>query len=125
MTGAFRVVALDHVQVTTPEELMDEVIDYYRDCLDLERLDKPEGTRPAGAWFRLGEAELHLSMDPHNPPKEAHFAISVDDFEAVIKRLRTRGQHIEQARAIPMRRRCYTRDPAGNRIEIMSYDPED
>jgi catechol 2,3-dioxygenase-like lactoylglutathione lyase family enzyme len=121
MTGSFRIVALDHVQVTAPEELMDEVIDFYTTCLGLERVGAPEGTGPVGAWFRLGDAELHLSVDPHNPPKEAHFSIAVDDFEVVVDTLRACGQHIEQARAIPGRRNCFTRDPAGNRIEIMSY----
>lgn len=116
-----RVTALDHVQITAPEELMDEVLSFYCDCLRLERLAKPEGTRPAGGWFRIGERELHLSADPHNPPREAHFGITVDDFDATVDGLRAYGAHIEQARQIPGRRRCYTRDPAGNRIEIISY----
>lgn len=101
---------------------MNDVLEYYRDCLLLERIEKPEGTRPAGGWFRIGERELHLSTDPRNPPREAHFGITVDDFGAAVDRLRAYGAHIEQARQIPGRRRCYTRDPAGNRIEIISYN---
>jgi len=118
----FRVTALDHVQITAPEELVDEVLEYYRDCLRLEPVEKPEGARPQGAWFRIGEGELHVSVDPRNPPKAAHFGVEVDDFDGVVERLRDFGVHIEQARRIPGRRRCYTRDPAGNRIEIMSYN---
>jgi catechol 2,3-dioxygenase-like lactoylglutathione lyase family enzyme len=117
----FRVTALDHVQITAPEELIDEVLEYYRDCLRLEPLEKPEGARPEGGWFRIGEGQLHVSVDPHNPSKAAHFGIVVDDFVEVVDRLRECGVHIEQAEQIPGRRRCYTRDPAGNRIEIMSY----
>jgi catechol 2,3-dioxygenase-like lactoylglutathione lyase family enzyme len=117
-----RVTGLDHVQITAPEELVDEVLDYYRDCLGLEALDKPEGTSAAGGWFRIGLAELHISVTPDNPPKTAHFGITVDDFGATVERLRECGVHIEQARLIPGRTRCYTRDPAGNRIEILSYN---
>ena len=118
MTENFKVLRLDHVNVTYPEELEKEVLSWYEESLGLERVDKPEGTRPAGAWFRAGDQEIHLSLDEHNPPKTAHMGLVVDDFDAVISSLREAGCHIEQASAIPGRRRCYTRDPAGNRIEI-------
>ena len=114
--------AVDHVNVTCPEELEREVVDWYERCLGLERVAKPEGTRNAGAWFRAGDQQVHVSVDPHNPPQKAHFGLVVDDFDAVIATLRAAGCHIEQARVIPGRRRFYTRDPAGNRIEIGTVD---
>lgn len=114
----FRVMALDHVNVTAPQELEAEVVSWYESCLGLTRLPKPEGTRPNGAWFRLGAQQLHVSVDEHNPPQTAHLGLLVDSFETVVERLRSAGCHIEQASTIPGRRRFYTRDPAGNRIEI-------
>jgi catechol 2,3-dioxygenase-like lactoylglutathione lyase family enzyme len=114
----FRILGLDHVQITTPEEFEADVVAWYRDVLGLTEITKPEGTRPKGAWFQTGWAELHISIDAHNPPKAAHFGLVVDSFEGVIARLRGAGCHIEQAKAIPGRERFYTRDPAGNRIEI-------
>ncbi len=98
------------------------MIAWYEEVLGLERLPKPEGTRAKGAWFRLGPQELHVSTDEHNPPRDAHFALVVDDFAAVVNRLRDAGCHIEQARPIPGRHRFFTRDPAGNSIEFMSHD---
>jgi catechol 2,3-dioxygenase-like lactoylglutathione lyase family enzyme len=118
MSGPFNVLGLDHVNVTAPEELEEEVVGWYEDCLGLTRLKKPDGTRPKGAWFELGPQELHVSVDEHNPHQTAHLGIIVDDFDTVIQRLREAGCHIEQASTIPGRRRFYTRDPAGNRIEI-------
>lgn len=118
----FAVLALDHVNITAPEELEKEVVEWYETCLGLARLDKPQGTRAKGAWFRIGEQELHVSVDEHNPPQTAHLGLVVDRFESVIAKLRESGCHIEQAAAIPGRRRCYTRDPAGNRIEIASME---
>ena len=122
MSEQFEVLRLDHVNITAPEELEEEVVGWYETCLGLQRLEKPEGTRPKGAWFGLGEQELHVSVDEHNPPQTAHVGIVVDDFEKVVTRLRESGCHIEQAAVIPGRRRCYTRDPAGNRIEIASVE---
>jgi hypothetical protein len=42
----------------------------------------------------------------------------------VIDRLRDAKCHIEQARPIPGRHRLFTRDPAGNSIEIVSVQEE-
>jgi catechol 2,3-dioxygenase-like lactoylglutathione lyase family enzyme len=121
-TTTFKVLAVDHVDVTAPAELMDDVLAWYRDVLGLTLIDKPAHTRPGGGWFRAGPQEVHVSLDQHNPHKSAHFGIVVDDFEAVIDRLRSAGCHIEQASSIPGRHRCFTRDPAGNRIEIAHVD---
>jgi catechol 2,3-dioxygenase-like lactoylglutathione lyase family enzyme len=125
MSGDFRVLALDHVNVTAPQELEQEVVEWYEKCLGLPRIDKPEGTRPSGAWFRLGTQQLHVSVDEHNPHQMAHLGVVVNDFETVVERLRGAGCHIEQASTIPGRRRFYTRDPAGNRIEIAFVEEPD
>jgi catechol 2,3-dioxygenase-like lactoylglutathione lyase family enzyme len=118
----FTIRGLDHVTVTTPEELETEVLEFYESTLGLRRLDKPAGTRSSGGWFAVGDLELRVSLDSHNPPPKAHFAVTVDDFDVVVGRMRASGFHIEQARPIPGRHRFFTRDPAGNRIEIVSYD---
>lgn len=120
--GGFSIGRLDHVNITTPAELAEEVLAWYEGCLGLQRIPKPEGTTDTGAWFKIGEAELHVSEDQHNPNHDAHFALTVDDFDALVESLRAAGCHLEQARPIPGRRRFFTRDPAGNGIEIMSHD---
>ena len=142
----FDVLELDHVTVTSPVELESEVIQWYEQVLGLVRVDEPEGSGEAerlatggaerlatggaerlatgskGARFSLGRGQLHLSLDPHNPPRKPHFAISVRDFEGVVEHLRGHGCHIEQATEIPGRHRFFTRDPAGNRIELFALD---
>jgi catechol 2,3-dioxygenase-like lactoylglutathione lyase family enzyme len=123
--ASFEVVGLDHVNVTTPEELEADVLSFYEDRLGLEPLPKPAGTRSRGGWFRAGAAEIHVSIDEHNPSKSSHFGLVVTDFEAVIRALREAGQHLEQARPIPGRERFFTRDPAGNLIELIAYAPAD
>ena len=120
----FAVLGLDHVNVTAPKELEDDVLDWYRDTLGLSPMVKPEGTREAGGWFRAGNQQVHVSVDEHNPPQSAHFGLIVDDYRLVVERLRAAGCHLEQADEIPGRHRFYTRDPAGNRVEILSFDEQ-
>ena len=124
MGEGFEIARLDHVNITAPDELEDETLAWYRETLGLEEIEKPQGTRPRGAWFRIGDAELHVSIDEHNPHKTSHFGLLVDDYDAVIERLRAAKSHIEQANVIPDRHRFYTRDPAGNRLEIAHLDEE-
>lgn len=118
----FNVANLDHVTITTPAELEPAVLEWYEQCLGLEAIEKPEGSRRVGGWFRVGDQELHVTHDEHNPHKTAHFGLAVDDIEGAVQRLRDFGCHIEQASKIPGRRRFFTRDPAGNNIEIVSYE---
>ena len=119
-----KVLSLEHVAITSPEELEDEVVDWYRSCLGLDEMEKPQGTRAKGAWFKIGDQQVHVTIDEHNPPKISHFGLVVDDFDELVTRLRDAGCHIEQAGPIPGRRRFYTRDPAGNRIEVISIEKE-
>lgn len=116
------VISLEHVTVTTPEELEEEVLEWYSNVLGLERVDKTEGAASGGGWFKVGQQQVHLLIDPHNPPKNAHFCLRVAEFDSFLGTLRANGCHIEQARAVPGRKRCFTRDPAGNSIEIVALD---
>lgn len=116
------VLSLEHVTITTPEELEDEVLGWYERVLGLKRVEKSEGAKPGGGCFLAGDQQVHLMIDPHNPPKSAHFCLRVSDFETFVGNLRSNGCHIEQARQIPGRRRCFTRDPAGNSIEIVCLE---
>lgn len=116
------VLGIEHVTVTTPEELWDEVIEWYENTLGLTPVANPSGSR--GGRFEVGSQELHLLIDPHNPPKNAHFALEVEDFDASVESLRSHGVHIEQAAQVPGRKRCFTRDPAGNSIEIVALEKD-
>ena len=116
------VLSLEHVTVTTPEELEEEVLGWYTDVLGLSRVEKPDGAKPEGGWFQVGDKQIHVLLDPHNPPKSAHFCLRVTDFDAFVANLRAHNCHIEQARELPGRKRCFTRDPAGNSIEIVAFD---
>jgi catechol 2,3-dioxygenase-like lactoylglutathione lyase family enzyme len=113
---------VDHVTVAAPRPLETAVVEWYAQTLGLERLDKPEGTSSSGAWFRAGAVQIHVTIEPEPAERVGHFGLVVEDFDAVVEHLRATGSDIEAARTIPGRSRCYTRDPAGNKIEILAYD---
>jgi catechol 2,3-dioxygenase-like lactoylglutathione lyase family enzyme len=120
--GEFSVTGVDHVTVTTPQELEADVLDFYSTCLGLESVGEPERTHAEGGRFRAGSVEIHISIDDHNPHKASHFGVVVSDFHGAVERLREAGCHLEQARPIPGRERCFTRDPAGNLVELIAYE---
>jgi catechol 2,3-dioxygenase-like lactoylglutathione lyase family enzyme len=119
---SFSVQTLDHVTVSVPRHLEANVLDWYSVTLGLERLPKPEGTRTSGGWFRAGLSQVHVTVEPQVSGRSGHFGLVVDDFQSAVDRLRRAGSEIEDARTIPGRLRCYTRDPAGNTIEIVCYE---
>jgi catechol 2,3-dioxygenase-like lactoylglutathione lyase family enzyme len=119
---SFSVQTLDHVTVSVPRHLEANVLDWYSVTLGLERLPKPEGTRTSGGWFQAGTSQVHVAVEPQVSERPGHFGVVVDDFQGAVDRLRRAGSEIEDARTIPGRLRCYTRDPAGNTIEIVCYE---
>ena len=110
--------------VAAPSDLEGAVVGWYSNVLGLARLPKPDGTSSTGAWFRAGNVQLHVTIEAAPSERVGHFGVVVDDFDDAVRHLRAAGADIEAARTIPDRRRCYTRDPAGNTIEIMHFDED-
>src|SRR5947207_2101002 len=128
LEGSTPVIGLDHVQVTTPRSKEVEVKAFYADVLGLEEIAKPTAlVARGGAWFRCGEAALHLGVEDDaafHPQHKAHPALLVRDREtlaAIQQRLSSVGAPVQHDVQIPGYERFETRDPAGNRIEIMCH----
>ena len=113
---------LDHVQLAAPPGSEDEARRFFCDLLGLEEIPQPgplEAT--GGVWFRVGAQELHVGIeDPFSPARKAHPGLAVDDAEldALAERLKAAGERVDWDDRYPGRRRFYTADPFGNRIEI-------
>lgn len=98
--------------------------DFYRTVLKLEPLPRPNFDFP-GAWFGLGNQELHLIAEAGGPffasHNRNHFALRVDDIEAW-------ENHLGQVKAnfAPRKRRpdgatqVFLRDPDGHVIELFT-----
>lgn len=115
-------VRLHHVNVVLPIGGTEKVIGFYTDVLGLRQVPKPtEGVSPGGAWFDIDDThQLHVSeRDDAVMHDDAHFAVLVDDFDAILGRLEKAGAPWKDEPQIFGTRRGSTRDPLGNRIEVI------
>ena len=82
---------LDHVALHVKD--LEASCKFYRDVLRLEPLPRPAFNFP-GAWYALGNQELHLISDPDLDPvfrRHHHFALLVDDVFAAKAELESKG----------------------------------
>ncbi len=109
-----------HVNVTCLATQLDALRSFYGETLGLESLPRPEGAGGDGAWYRVGTAELHVSIEDaaDNARSRRHVAYEVRDLAALRERLAAAGFETSASRAIAGVERFFTRDPAGNRIEL-------
>jgi catechol 2,3-dioxygenase-like lactoylglutathione lyase family enzyme len=115
------VTALHHVNVTVSAELEPAAKDFYRSVLGLKQVTKPATSRQSGAWYQIGETQLHLSVEDETPRplSSRHICFTVSDLAAAEKRFRDAGvEIIPDPRPNPGSPRFYVRDPGGNQLEI-------
>jgi len=114
---------LHHVQVACPPGGEDDARRFYADGLGMTEVEKPDELKArGGAWFRSGEAEIHLGVEePFAPARKAHPALVVDDLEAVADRLVGLGFEVDwrERHTFPGHERFHTHDAHGNRVEVL------
>ena len=112
-----------HVNVVVPPGRTDDVVPFYVDVLGLRRVPKPtHGVDQSGAWFDIDDStQLHVSERDGDVHPQSHFGLVVDDFDATLRRLRDAGAPWEDQADIFGGRRGFTRDPVGNRVEILEH----
>jgi catechol 2,3-dioxygenase-like lactoylglutathione lyase family enzyme len=121
------VVGLDHAFLTIPEGGESEARRFYGDMLGLEEIERPAGIRRSGGvWFRVGASEVHLGTDDaHFAPRRPHPGLRVagtDALDDLAAKLAENGYDVAWDARIEGRKRFYTRDPFGNRVELLA-DP--
>jgi len=95
---------------------------FYQDVLGLAPAPRPQDAGRPGCWFRLGELELHLSLDPasDNAASKRHVAFQVDDIESARSAFAAAAIPVEEGQPMPGVRRFFVRDPSGNRLEFFA-----
>jgi catechol 2,3-dioxygenase-like lactoylglutathione lyase family enzyme len=116
--------ALDHVQVAAPPGCERETRAFYGRVLGLREIEKPEALRAGGGvWFAAGAQELHVGVtEDFTPATKAHPGLRVGsgaDLERLAEALVTAGADVHWDDHIAGRRRFFTADPWGNRIELL------
>ncbi|PAX07083.1 glyoxalase [Sphingomonas lenta] len=115
---------LDHVQIAMPPGREDEVRAFFGVLLGLVEIDKPEALAGrGGCWFAAGERQLHLGVEADfRPARKAHVALATDELDALRARLVAAGRPIGEDMPIGGRRRFFTEDPFGNRLELIERE---
>ena len=96
---------------------------FYKEVFGMQQVPTPAFRMPT-AWLRLGSHQLHLIESKAAAAALQHFALNVDDFEAVyvkaiglgIEDHDTWGSHIYELPDGAVQ--FYIRDPADNLVEV-------
>lgn len=106
---------------------------FYRDVLGFEELPRP-GVSGTGAWFRVGDLQLHLSgVETMPPPPEQgvpHIALYVptDALASTVEAIRDAGADVRRDVSsredfgVPVLT-AFCADPDGNVIELTDVGP--
>jgi catechol 2,3-dioxygenase-like lactoylglutathione lyase family enzyme len=114
---------IHHVNVTVPRSAEEAAKHFYGVVLGLNEIPKPEESRGrGGAWYQVGETQLHLSLE--DGPGEGciskrHVCYTVSKLADAEEQFRKAGVEIvPDDNPAPGWSRFYVRDPGGNRLEI-------
>jgi catechol 2,3-dioxygenase-like lactoylglutathione lyase family enzyme len=112
-----------HVNITVPRELEDAAKHFYGSVMGLVEVPKPAESRGrGGAWYQLGEMQLHLSIEDglgENCISKRHVCYTVANLLEAEEKFRDAGVEIlPDDIPTPGWSRFYVRDPGGNRLEI-------
>jgi trans-aconitate 2-methyltransferase len=119
--GGSAIAGLDHVQIAIPAGGEPSGRAFYVGLLGLTEQPKPPALAArGGCWFTGHRLELHLGVDPDfRPATKAHVAVEVRGLDSVANRLSAAGHEVLWDDELAPRRRFYTSDPFGNRLELL------
>lgn len=119
---------INHVSVSARD--LAESVRFYVDVLGLVPVATPDFGFPV-QWLRLGDVQLHVfEHTQREAPISHHVALEVDDFPAVLRRVRELGIEDRQTFGHWLYRlpdgaaQLYLRDPGGNLIEVDQPDAD-
>lgn len=111
---------IHHVSIMTPD--VESARRFYLEDLGLtERTDRPD-FGIGGAWLDCGEQQVHLVEGAVPTEAGQHFAVRVDDLDAVVAELRAKGHDVREPFHTGVGRQTTVRDPAGNVVELNQPD---
>lgn len=114
------IVGIDHAQLAMPPGEGRAARAFYGGLLGLGEIPRPATLAPGGIWFQGRGAVVHLGVEPaFQPAPRAHLALLVADLEAAREELEEAGYEAVPDDRVEGCRRLFTRDPFGNRLELI------
>lgn len=91
---------------------------FFRDVLGMTQLPRPD-FGDHGYWLDAGGQQVHLMESDNQPLGADHFAIRVDDIDAVVAELQEQGVEVNRQPLIPgAGHQAFLRDPSSNLLEL-------
>jgi catechol 2,3-dioxygenase-like lactoylglutathione lyase family enzyme len=115
---------IQHVSFEVKAEQLDACIEFY-ELLGFMRVPAPEKLADFVTWLERDGDQFHLLQLPETTHMNAgHAAVPLGDaYEATQARLREAGHQVDDHEEYWGSPRSFTRDPAGNLIELMKFAP--
>jgi catechol 2,3-dioxygenase-like lactoylglutathione lyase family enzyme len=121
---------IHHVNFQVPRALVEECREFY-ELLGFRRATPPGTLADRALWLSRAGTQIHLEFAGRDGEEFAvagdigpgHVAIVVPSFAETVAALRQSGVTIEPRDNHWKTPRCFVRDPAGNRLELMKSEP--
>jgi catechol 2,3-dioxygenase-like lactoylglutathione lyase family enzyme len=116
------IISIDHIQIAIPPAGEEKARGFYINVLGFTEIPKPaELVKRGGAWFQVGNVQLHLGVEvDFRPARKAHPAFLVDDLDQLVKQAQSHGFEVDTSQPpLDGYKRAHVFDPFGNRIELM------
>jgi glyoxylase I family protein len=111
-----RPLGVHHVSINVHD--VDAAAGFYVDVLGLSVRDDRPDFGFGGRWLNAGSQQVHLIEGETPPGKGQHFALLVDDLDAVVAGLRAGGTQVSDPSPVGPGRQAFLTDPSGNLIEL-------
>lgn len=118
------ITALDHAQITIPQDGEATARKFYCGFLELQEIEKPENRRKNGGfWLQVGKAQVHVGIEDgiDRTKTKAHVAYRVNDLALWRLKFLSLGIEIFDSPPFPNALSFEFRDPFGNRVELIQY----
>ncbi len=113
-------IRIDHIHFCVPPERLEDARRFYTEIIGLQQTERPDHLfSTPGYWFNIGNAALHIGVEPSLPRSTRHTAFEVIDVDAAREHLENNNVEIVEEPQIPGRKRFAFIDPFGNRIELL------
>jgi catechol 2,3-dioxygenase-like lactoylglutathione lyase family enzyme len=116
---AIKIKRLHHVQICIPVGFETEARRFYTDTLGFTEIKVPSAHKLGGVWYKVGDAELHLGIEPEIYPTKRFPAFEVESIKDAVALLESKGISVKQEPEIPGMKRISFLDPWKNKLELL------